>query len=70
MKEGWFATNTKVMFFTLVKTTSFTFVENYLGHYWILSTDHTPAVRRNVYFCSCYLSLEAKAKITKRADTS
>ena len=34
MKEGWFATNTKVMFFILVKTTSFTFVENYLGHYW------------------------------------
>ena len=27
-------------------------------------------VRRNVYFCPCYLSLETKAKITKRADTS
>ncbi|KXB39727.1 hypothetical protein HMPREF1870_01848 [Bacteroidales bacterium KA00344] len=35
-----------------------------------LSADHIPAVRRNVYFCPCYLSLETKAKITKRADTS
>ena len=29
-----------------------------------------PAVRKNVYFCSCYLGLDAKAKITKRAATS
>ena len=36
----------------------------------ILLADHIPAVRRNVYFCPCYLSWETKAKITKRADTS
>ena len=26
--------NTKIILFFLVKTTSFTFFENYLGHYW------------------------------------